>query len=169
MLHVPGSTSKTERQSSLRSAQICLSDDQHSMDCQLVLFNPPAFVFFATEIFCSRKERGGGERVKEEETGSRKEERQTYRQTDRKTGRQTGRQTGRELLFVGCLTSQQHACVSQKRICSDNFMCCHTETEVADPTFYLTQSQNIDTGPTSPSTDPITPGAWKGSRWSANF
>ena len=43
------------------------------------------------------------------------------------------------LLFVGCLTSQQHASVSQGWICSDNFMCCHTETEVADQTFYLTQ------------------------------
>ena len=35
-------------------------------------------------------------------------------------------------LFVGCLTSQQHASVSLGRICSDNFMCCHTEIEVAD-------------------------------------
>ena len=73
------------------------------------------------------------------------------------------------LLFGGCLTSQQHASVSQGWICSDNFTCCHTETEVADPTFYLTQSQYTDTGPTSPSTDPITPGAWHGSHWSAIF
>ena len=73
------------------------------------------------------------------------------------------------LLFVGCLTSQQQASVSQGRICSDNFTCCHTEIEVADPTFYLTQSQYTDTGPTSPSADPITPGAWQGSHWSANF
>ena len=72
-------------------------------------------------------------------------------------------------LLVGCLTSQQQASVSQGRICSDNFTCCHTEREVADPTFYLTQSQYTDTGPTSPSTDPITPGAWQGSHWSANF
>ena len=61
------------------------------------------------------------------------------------------------LLFVSSLTSQQHASVSQGRICTDNFMCCHTETEVADQTFYLTQSQYTDTGPTSPSADPITP------------
>ena len=72
-------------------------------------------------------------------------------------------------LLVGCLTSQQHASVSQGRIFSDNFTCCHTEIEVADPTFYLTQSQYTDTGPTSPSADPITPGAWQGSHWSANF
>ena len=44
-------------------------------------------------------------------------------------------------LFVGCLTSQQHASVSQGRICSDSFTCCHTEIDAADPTFYLTQSQ----------------------------
>ena len=73
------------------------------------------------------------------------------------------------VLLVGCLTSQQHASVSQGRICSDNFTCCHTGIEVADQTFHLTQSQYTDTGPTSPSADPITPGAWQGSHWSANF
>ena len=31
-----------------------------------------------------------------------------------------------------------------------------------------TQSQHTDTGPISPSTDPISPGAWQGSNWSAN-
>ena len=72
-------------------------------------------------------------------------------------------------LLVGCLTSQQHASVSQGRICEDDCMCCHTEIEVADQTFYLTQSQYTDTGPTSPSADPIMPGAWQGSHWSANF
>ena len=71
-------------------------------------------------------------------------------------------------LFVGCLTFQQHESVSQGRICSDNFTCYHTEIEVADPTFHLTQSQYTDTGPTSPSTDSITPGAWQGSHWSTN-
>ena len=73
------------------------------------------------------------------------------------------------VLFVGCLSSQQHASVSQGRICTDNFTCCHTEIEAADPTFHLTQSQYTDPGPTSPSADPITPGAWQGSHWSANF
>ena len=72
-------------------------------------------------------------------------------------------------MLAGCFTSQQQASVSQGRICLDNFTCCHTEIEVADPTFYLTQSQYTDTGPTSPSADPITPGAWQGSHWSANF
>ena len=67
-------------------------------------------------------------------------------------------------LLVGCLTSQQQASVSQGRICSDNFTCCHTEIEVADQTFYLTQSQYTDTGPTSPSPETITPGAWQGSQ-----
>ena len=34
--------------------------------------------------------------------------------------------------LAGCLMSQQHASVSQGRICSDYFACCHTEIEVAD-------------------------------------
>ena len=64
------------------------------------------------------------------------------------------------LLFVGFLTSQQHASVSQGRTCTDNFTCFHTEIEVAGQTFHLTQSQYTDKGLTSPSTDPITPGVW---------
>ena len=51
---------------------------------------------------------------------------------------------GRSSLLVGCLTSQQHAMVSQGRICSDKFTCCHTEIEVADQTFQFTQSQYTD-------------------------
>ena len=85
---------------------------------------------------------------------------------DKDNGRGVG---GLFVLFVGCLTSQQHASVSQGRICTDNFTCCHTEIEAADQTFRLTQSQYTDTGLTSPSADPITPGAWQGSHWSANF
>ena len=69
-------------------------------------------------------------------------------------------------MLVGCLTSQQHASVSQGWICYDSFTCCHTEIEVAGQTFHLTQSQYTNTGPTSPSTDPITPGTWQGSHWS---
>ena len=72
-------------------------------------------------------------------------------------------------LVCCCLTSQQQASVSQGRICSDNFTCCHTKIEVADQTLYLTQSQYTDTGSTSPSADPKTPGAWQASHWSANF
>ena len=60
-------------------------------------------------------------------------------------------------------------CSATGRICSDNCTCCHTEIEAADQTFYLTQSQYTDTSPTSPSTDPVTQGAWQGSHWSANF
>ena len=73
------------------------------------------------------------------------------------------------LFVVGCSTSQQQASVSQGRIFSDNCTCCHTEIQVADPTFYLNQSQYTDTGSTSPSADLISPGAWQGSHWSANF
>ena len=47
--------------------------------------------------------------------------------------------------------------------------CCHTEIEVADQTSYLTQPQYTDTGPTSPSADPITPGAWQGSPLEYHF
>ena len=72
-------------------------------------------------------------------------------------------------LLFSCLTFQQHASVSQGRIGSDNSTCSHTEIEVADQTSHLTQSQYTDTGPTSPRADPITPGAWQGSHWSANF
>ena len=50
------------------------------------------------------------------------------------------------LLVIGCLTSQQHASVSQGRICSDNLTCYHTEIEVADQTFHLTQSQYLTPG-----------------------
>ena len=83
--------------------------------------------------------------------------------------RQISRRKRGQLLFVGCLTPRQHASVFQGRICSDNCTCCHTEIEVADPTFYLTQSQYTDTEQTSPSADHMTPGAWQGSHWSANF
>ena len=68
-------------------------------------------------------------------------------------------------MFVDCLTSHQHASVSQGQICSDNFTCCHTEIEVADQTFHLTQSQYTDTGPNSHSNKPIMPGPWQGSHW----
>ena len=90
---------------------------------------------------------------------------------DRRSGVGGGESGDRqkEDLFVGCLTSQQQARVSQGRICSVNFTCCHTEIEVADQIFHLTQSQYTDTGPTTPSADPITPGAWQGSHWRDNF
>ena len=65
-------------------------------------------------------------------------------------------------LLAARFTSQQQASVSHGRICSDSFTCCHTEIEVADQSFYFTQPQYTDTGPTGPSADPITPGAWDG-------
>ena len=65
-------------------------------------------------------------------------------------------------MFVGCLTSQQHASESQGRICLDASTCCHTVTEAEDQTCYLIQSQYADTGLTCPSADPVTPGAWRG-------
>ena len=72
-------------------------------------------------------------------------------------------------LVVSSLMSQHHAGVSQGGICSDRFTRCHTEIEIAEQTVYLTQSQCTDTRLTSPSSDPTAPGAWQGSRWSANL
>ena len=86
----------------------------------------------------------------------------------RKGNRRMGQE--KNVCFVCWLLNvQQHASVSQGRICTDNFTCCHTEIEAADQTFHLTQSQYTDTGPNSHSADPITPDAWQGSHWSANF
>ena len=36
-------------------------------------------------------------------------------------------------------------------------------------TCYLTQSQDADTGPTSPTTDPSMPGAWQSGQYSSSF
>ena len=58
-------------------------------------------------------------------------------------------------LLISCLTPQQHVSLSQGRICMDNSTCCYIEIEVDDQTFHLTQSQYTDTGPTTPSTDPM--------------
>ena len=46
------------------------------------------------------------------------------------------RSSGNVCLLVGCLTPQQHASVSQGRICPDNCTCCHADIEVADQTFH---------------------------------
>ena len=71
--------------------------------------------------------------------------------------------------LIGCLMPKHHVSVSQGRICLDNCTCCHTEIKVEDQISSLIQSQYTDTGPTSPSTDPITPSAWQGSHWSFDF
>ena len=108
-------------------------------------------------------------KAEEEERGWKKSTRRRRGKRWKRKRRRRGKgRLGFVCWLVGCLTSQQQASVSQGRICSDNLTCCHTEIEVADQTFYLTQSQYTDTGPTSPSADPITPGAWQGSHWSAN-
>ena len=70
--------------------------------------------------------------------------------------------------LLACLTPQQHASVSQGRICYDKRTCYHTETEVVDQTFHLTQSQYTNTGSTNQSADPRTQGAWQGGHWSHN-
>ena len=48
-------------------------------------------------------------------------------------------------MFVGCLTSQQHASVSQGWIYSDNCMCCHTEK--LQIKLFTSPSHNILTAP----------------------
>ena len=68
------------------------------------------------------------------------------------------------LLLMGCLTSQQHASVSQVRICSDNCKSYHTKIEIKDQTCFLTQLQYTVTGLTMLSTGPVTPGTWQGSQ-----
>ena len=73
-----------------------------------------------------------------------------------------GRREG-GVAVVCWLTSQQHASVSQGRIYSDSWTCCHTDMEAADQSFYLAQPQYADTWPTSPRADPTTPGTWQGS------
>ena len=109
-----------------------------------------------------KRERGGGGRreggTKRDREGKRKRSRQKETQRDRETLRETCRD-------VCWLLKVPATC----ECISDNFTCCHTEIEVADQTFHLTQSQYTDIRPTRPSTDPITPGAWQGSHWSASF
>ena len=72
-------------------------------------------------------------------------------------------------LSLGCLTSLQHTSVSHERSCSDHCTFCHTDIEVTDQTFYLTQSQFTDTGPTGPSDDRVTPGACQDSHQRGQF
>ena len=55
-----------------------------------------------------------------------------------------------------------NANLSAGQVCSDNGTCCHTQTEAADQTCYLTLSQYVDTKPASLNVDPMMPGAWKG-------
>ena len=56
-----------------------------------------------------------------------------------------------------------------RQTCSHNCICCHTEIEVADQTFYLAQSQYTDTWPISPRADPITANTWQGSHWTVSL
>ena len=88
--------------------------------------------------------------------------------SDRQTNRQTYRQT--DSWLVACLLNVPATCKCISRTdLLRHFTCCHTDVEAADTIFYLNQSQYTDTGPMSPSTVPITPGAWQGSHWSAIF
>ena len=69
----------------------------------------------------------------------------------------------------GTIPPQQHGSGSEGRVCPHGCWCCHTETEAANQACCLIRSRHLtDTEPTSPSTDPLTPGAWKGSLKSSN-
>ena len=70
-------------------------------------------------------------------------------------------------LFLSSFTSEQHT----KGISGTVLLLCmwrHTEIQVADPTCYISKSQNSETRPTSPSTDAVQPGMWQGSHQSTS-
>ena len=71
-------------------------------------------------------------------------------------GREREREREREIVCWLLNVPETCSCISGMDVL--NFTCCHTEIEVADETFYLTQSQYTDTRLTSPSADPIMPG-----------
>ena len=72
-----------------------------------------------------------------------------------------------QYLFAGCTITP--VSVFSGLICSDSYTSYHTEIKAVDLTYNLTQSQYSDTGPTSPSADPITLRAWQGNHWNAIF
>ena len=51
------------------------------------------------------------------------------------------------VVLSGGFVSLQHA------MCLDSWMCCHTEIEVVDQTYFPNQSQHADIGPTRPGAD----------------
>ena len=65
------------------------------------------------------------------------------------------------------LNAPATCCCISGQICSVSFTCCYIEKLQIN--FYLIQSQYSDTGSTSPSADPRTPGTWQGSHWSASL
>ena len=115
-----------------------------------------------------RRKRGGRQRRRRRTGGG--EGRKGRRRGRRKRRRKKGRKERRRRMVVGCVTSHQHASVSQGRICSHNFTCCHTVVcRTCRSNFPPTQSQYTDIGPTNPTAAHITPGAWQGSHRSAFF
>ena len=67
------------------------------------------------------------------------------------------------VVVVGRLTSQQHATVSQGRICVGKCTCCHLGKKLQIKLATLSTHdmlQYTDTGSPSFTTDPITPGTW---------
>ena len=75
--------------------------------------------------------------------------------------------TGMVCLLVGCLTSHQYASVSRNGS-AQTILRAATLRQKLQIELSI-RSKYTDTDQTSPSTDTITPGAWQGSHWSANF
>ena len=73
------------------------------------------------------------------------------------------------MLVDWLFTSQQHASVSQGRICSDNLRAATLRQKLQTKLSTSPSHSILTPGRPVASTDPITPGAWQGSHWSANF
>ena len=100
----------------------------------------------------------------------RERERERERERAREKERERERERERESFFVVWLLQVLATCLCiSGTYLQDNFTWCHTEKEVTDQMFYLTQSHYNDNGPTSHSADSIMPGGWQGSHLSANF
>ena len=73
--------------------------------------------------------------------------------------------------FVGWLLNVPATCkcISGTDLLRQYYVLSHWDRSCRPNFLRLTQSQYTDTWLISPSTDPIPPGAWQGSHWSANF
>ena len=70
--------------------------------------------------------------------------------------------------WFGWLVTQRPSNTLQGRTYSHSCPNCHAEIKAAKQTCSFTQSQYTDTGPTSPSVDPVAPDAQEGSNLTTN-
>ena len=59
------------------------------------------------------------------------------------------------LMHIVCLSATRLSCGQLSRLTSNNFICCHTETEREDHDFCLSLSHYTDTNPTSRDQAPL--------------